>query len=340
MVISLRHFVPEKILYEKTILDYEFGRELFNKYKSMNIPIQEIENHHDVSFVKEAPDEEFTAIKKYLVLGVRKTLKLTPNNRSADFIVPFTSSGCSAMCTYCYLVCTFFKGSYLRIFVNRDEMINAVRKKAETLGIEKVYEIGSNSDMVLEDTITGNLRWAIEEMSQIKNVRLTFATKFSMVENILDANHRGKVQMRISVNPQEIIKKVEIGTSNLKDRILAANKMFEAGYTIGINVAPIILVENWEFLYRELFEFMSDNLIDKLKDKVFFELIFLTYGLANEKINKAAMPNVLDVFNRNIMQPKGRGKYCYKQHVHCNAQEYFKSLIDEFFPNASISYIV
>ncbi len=336
----MRKFVPERVLYEEGIFEYKFGHEMFNKFKSENIPMQKIKSHHDVAFVKQAPDENFTAIKKYIVLGVRKSLKLTPNNRSADFIVPFTSSGCSAMCTYCYLVCTFFKGSYLRLFVNRDEMVQAIKKKAEKIGEEKFYEIGSNSDMVLENTLTGNLRWAIENLSLINNVRVTFATKFSMVESILDAKHRGRVQMRISVNPQEIIKRVEIGTSNLKERIGAANKMYEAGYTIGINLAPIILIDNWQKLYRELFIFLTDYLHPEMKDKLFFELIFMTYGLANEKMNAAAMPNVTNVFNRDIMRPKGRGKYCYKEEIHCHAKEYFIGLINEYFPASTISYIV
>ena len=39
---------------------------------------------------------------------------------------------------------------------------------------------------------------------------LTFPTKFSMVEPILNLEHKGKIIVRMSVNPQEIISKIEL----------------------------------------------------------------------------------------------------------------------------------
>lgn len=334
------YFIPEKVLYEKKILENDLGKKLFDRYKNMDIEMIPIEKHHDVEFIKKAPDEKFVEFKKYLVLGIRKSLQLSPNKLSADFIVPFTSSGCSAMCTYCYLVCNFFKGSYLRIFVNRDEMINSVKRKIKHVGEKKIYEIGSTSDMVLENTITGNLKWAIEQFGQLENATCTFATKFSMVDDLLDAKHNGNTQMRISVNPDYIIRKVEIGTSKLEDRIDAANKMFHAGYRIGVNIAPIILIDGWQDMYREMLELLANKLDPKLKEQLFFELIFMTYGYANDTINNVALKGVLNVFERDKMCPKGRGKFCYDLDLREDAAIYLKGLIAHHFPEATISYIV
>lgn len=58
------------------------------------------------------------------------------------------------MCLYCYLVCNFNKCSYLRLFVNREEMIEKIIKTANKSDKELVFEIGSNSDLVLENMIT------------------------------------------------------------------------------------------------------------------------------------------------------------------------------------------
>ncbi len=58
------------------------------------------------------------------------------------------------MCLYCYLVCNFNKCSYLRIFVNREEMLDKIIKTANKSEEELVFEIGSNSDLVLENMIT------------------------------------------------------------------------------------------------------------------------------------------------------------------------------------------
>jgi spore photoproduct lyase len=308
-------FLPQKVYYEPKILEYEQGRQLIDKYSKLKISLIEIERHNKIEELRNLPDSEFINLKKYLILGVRKSTRLIENNRSADFIVPFTSSGCSAFCLYCYLVCTFFKGSYLRVFVNRDDMMNEIKKKADKTGKHKMYEIGSNSDMLLENGITGNLEWAIEQFATIKNATCTFATKFAAVDSLLNLNHNGKTQMRISVNPEYIIKNIEFGTSSLVSRCEAANKMFEAGYKVGINIAPIILIDGWQQHYLSMFDILSSVLCERLKNQAFFELIFMTFGLANELINNAALPNAINVFDKSIMKPKGRGKYCYKEEI-------------------------
>jgi spore photoproduct lyase len=333
-------FVPEKVYFQRGVECYPLGRELLDRYSAANIELIEIDNHNKIPELREKPDSEYTRLKKYLIVGIRKSLRLLSNNRSADYIVPFTSSGCTAMCLYCYLVCTFFKNSYLRVFVNREEMMDKIRKMAEKSGVEKVYEIGSNSDMVLENGITGNLEWAITQFASIENARCTFATKFADVEPLLKLKHRGKTQIRISVNPSFIIKKVEIGTSPLMRRIEAANMLFESGYRVGINIAPIILFSGWREHYFELLEQLERELDGQLKRQLFFELIFMTYGLANEMINRAALPGVMDIFDKCNMRPKGRGKYCYKKEIADEAGNYILSEIKSKFPESSISYVV
>ncbi len=333
-------FIPARVYYEKEILQYALGKNLYEKYEELGIPLIEIESHNKIPELRELPDTEFTKMKRYLVLGVRKSLRLMPNNRSADFIVPFTSSGCSAVCLYCYLVCTFFKNSYLRIFVNRQEMMNQIKRNASKQTETKVYEIGSNSDMVLENQITGNLRWAIEEFAHIKNARCTFATKFADVDDLVSIDHQGKTQIRMSVNPEDMINRVELGTARLRDRIEAANKMFRAGYRVGLNIAPIMLLDDWQDQYLGLLDELEERLDEKLKSQTFFELIFMTYGLANEMINAAALSKAINIFEKEKMRPKGRGKYCYRPEIHCKATEFFELELARRFPKAKISYIV
>ncbi len=333
-------FKPEKLFYEKEILDYAQGQELLARYRASGIPLIEIESHNNIPELRNQPDSSFVQLKRYLILGIRKSLRLVPNTRSADYIVPFTSSGCSALCLYCYLVCTFFKNAYLRIFINREEMLNQVKRNASKQTGTKVYEIGSNSDLVLENQITGNLSWAIEEFAHIKHARCTFATKFADVDRLLNLDHNGQTQIRMSINPPEMIRRVEIGTSPLKDRLEAANKMYRAGYKVGLNIAPIILLDNWQEAYITLFEEMHNTLEPELLADTFFELILMTYGLANQTINQAALPRALNVFEKEKMRPKGRGKYCYNAEIHHNASTFFQKELAARFPQATISYIV
>lgn len=336
----MRKFNPSKVFYEKRVLDYPLGKKLFERYKSQGCEMVEIEGHHNISQLRSEPYSNYGKMKSYLILGTRKTIKLIPNELSADYIVPFTSSGCSAMCLYCYLVCNFFNCTYLRVFVNRDDMIKAVLKNTAKFQKKTVYELGCNSDMLLDNHITGNLRWAIEEFGKLSHAYATFATKFHMVEDLLHAKHNGHTQMRISVNPQLIIDRIELGTSNLLSRIDAANKMYAAGYRIGLNIAPIILIENWKQHYIDMFKLLHEKLDNNLKKDMFIEIIFMTYGYANININKEAFPNAYPFFNKELMKPKGRGKMQYKPEIKLEAEAFLKKLVKNYFPYAEISYVV
>lgn len=60
--------------------------------------------------------------------------------------------------------------------------------------------------------------WTIENfVARAEKGKLTFPTKFDMVDSILDLDHQGKVIVRVSVNPQEVISKIEIRYITFKE---------------------------------------------------------------------------------------------------------------------------
>ena len=251
-------FKPKAIYFENKILEYPLGKELMEKYKE--IPKIEIENHNNIEEMRKKENKEFPNMKRNLIIGIRKTHKFVENHKTSDYLVPYTSSGCTASCMYCYLVCNYNKCAYLRLFVNREQMLEEIIKTSEKADRDLTFEIGSNSDLVLENTITGNLPWTIENFKNASKGYLTFPTKFDMIDDLLTLDHQGRVIIRMSVNPEEIINKVEFGTSRLKGRIEAINKLKEAGYKIGILIAPVILVDNWKQLYSELIKRLNEEL--------------------------------------------------------------------------------
>ena len=331
-------FKPKAIYYEKDIENYQLGKELLKKYN--DVPKVIIESHNNIEEMRKKQNSEFADMKRNLIIGIRKTHKFVENHKTSDFLVPYTSSGCTAMCMYCYLVCNYNKCAYLRLFVNREQMLEKIIKTSEKSEKKLTFEIGSNSDLVLENTITGNLRWTIENFANTNKGMLTFPTKFDMVDDILDLNHNGKITIRMSVNPEEIINKVEFGTSRLKGRIEAINKLKEAGYKIGILIAPVIMVENWKDLYLELIQRLSNELSDKVKKDVFFEIIFMTYSFVHTKINEEAFPNAINLYNKELMTGRGKGKYMYKNNLREDGENFFRENMKKYFPNNEIMYIV
>lgn len=331
-------FKPKAIYFEKEIVDYPLGKELMEKYDG--IPKIEILNHNNIEEMRKQSNKEFANMKRNLIIGVRKTHKFVENHKTSDYLVPYTSSGCTAACMYCYLVCNYNKCAYLRLFVNRENMLEKIIRTSEKSDKELTFEIGSNSDLVLENTITNNLIWTIENFQEAKQGKLTFPTKFDMVEPILPLNHRRKVIIRMSVNPEEIINKVEFGTSRLKGRIEAINKLKEAGYPIGILIAPVILVDNWKELYTQLIQQLYSELSEKVKKEVFFEIIFMTYSYIHTKINEEAFPNAMNLYNKEMMTGRGRGKYWYKNEVRSKAEVFLREQMKKYFPNNKIAYMV
>lgn len=331
-------FIPENIYYEKEILEYNLGKELMKKYE--NIPKHEIENHNNIEEMRSKSNKEFMNMKRNLIIGVRKTHKFVPNHKTSDFLVPYTSSGCTAACMYCYLVCNYNKCAYLRLFVNREKMLEKIIKTAEKADKELTFEIGSNSDLILENTITNNLVWTIENFKDSKKRELTLPTKFSMVEPILGLDHQGKITIRMSVNPKEIINRVELGTSSLEKRIQAINQLNEAGYKTGILIAPVIMIEDWKQKYHELIKELEAKLTPKSKSKVFFEVIFMTYSFVHDKINTEAFPNALKIYEKEKMQGRGKGKYMYKQELREDGKRFFEAELAKYFPSNKIEYMV
>ena len=332
-------FIPDEIYYEKGIKGYELGISLLKKYPK--VPKKIIESHNNIEELRKKPNTEFSNLKKKLIIGIRKTHKYSPNHKVSDFLVPYTSSGCTASCLYCYLVCHYNKCSYLRLFVNREQMLEKIIKTANaSTDKELTFEIGSNSDLILENTITGNLPWTIQNFSKSKHGFLTFPTKFDMIEPILGIDGIEKVIVRMSVNPEEIINKVEFGTSRLNSRIRAINKLRDAGYKVGILIAPVIFVGNWQKLYSELIQKLADELSESVKKDLFFEIIFMTYSYVHKAINEEAFPNAIKLYNDDLMMMRGRGTYMYKTNLKEEAKEFFKSELEKYFPDNKILYMV
>lgn len=329
---------PDQIFYEPAVLNYPLGLELRDKYAEL--PWTAIESHNKIDALRSNPNSAFPKMKRHLILGVRKTHRYVPNQKVSDYLVPYTSSGCTAMCLYCYLVCHYNKCAYLRLFVNREQMLEKLMKTAAKADRDLTFEIGSNSDLVLENTITGNLPWTIERFAESPKGFLTFPTKFDLVEPLLPLRHNGRTIVRMSVNPEEIIRRVELGTSPLSGRIRALNRLCEAGYRPGLLIAPVILTETWRKDYARLIERLADELSPAVKRQAVIEIIFMTYSFVHRAINSEAFPNALELYDGNLMTGRGAGKYCYRPEQREEAERFLRGELAAKLGEMRILYVV
>lgn len=327
----------DTIYFEQEILTFPLGKQL--KQQFADLPWIPIESHNSIKEMQEKSNAEFGHMKRNLIIGTRKTHRYVENQKVSDYLVPYTSSGCTAMCLYCYLVCNYNKCAYLRLFVNREQMLDRLIRQSKKSTRPLTFEIGSNSDLVLENTITDNLGYTIPRFIEEGVGKLTFPTKFDMVDPLLNLQHRGRIIFRMSVNPQSIIQHIELGTASLKQRIEAVNKMCEAGYPCGLLIAPVILTENWKTLYTGLLEELENGLSTKMKKQMFIEIILMTYSYIHRAINTEAFPAAPNLYDQDQMTGRGRGRYCYRSEVRTDAEQFLRLEIQRILGAAPILYI-
>ena len=100
------------------------------------------------------------------------------------------------------------------------------------------------------------------------------------------------------------------------------------------------MVDNWKELYLELIQRLNEELSEKVKNDVFFEIIFMTYSFVHTKINEEAFPNAINLYNKELMTGRGKGKYMYKNGLREDGEKFFRENMKKYFPNNEIMYIV
>ena len=100
------------------------------------------------------------------------------------------------------------------------------------------------------------------------------------------------------------------------------------------------MVENWKELYSNLIKQLTENLTEKVKKDVFFEIIFMTYSFVHTKINEEAFPNAINLYNKEMMTGRGKGKYMYKNEYRIDGEIFLREQMKKYFPNNEIMYIV
>jgi len=285
----------ETIYLEPAVRLHDRGREILAKFPDARLI--EVRSHWNIPGLhgNEGSAEDWLKIKRsVLVLGVRKSLDVRPNGRSADFIAPSYANGCALACSYCYVPRRKGFANPISTFVNIDDMTDAIARHARKLGPKTepnqvdpslwVYDIGENGDCGVDALISDNVRDLITLFRDLPDARGSFATKF-VNRDLLDYDPRGKSRIRFSLMPRRIAKLVDIRTSSIPDRIAAIGDFFEAGYEVHLNFSPVIYYEGWLEDYADLFDQVADTVPAPALAQLKAEVIFLTHNDRLHEVN-------------------------------------------------------
>ncbi len=188
--------------------------------------------------------------------------RLQPIPPSADWRFDL-AEGCPAHCSYCYLAGSLAGPPIIRAYANLPEILaelpaavghgQVTSTSAERAGEGTTFECSCYTDPLSIEHLTGDLAACIAHFGQWDApVQLRFTTKFDAVGPLLALAHNRRTRVRFSVNAAAA-ERHEGGAPRVRARLLALRAMAEAGYPVGLTVAPILRVPDWADAYDRLF---------------------------------------------------------------------------------------
>lgn len=258
-----RLWQPRQILITRAARDHAHGRAIAERAAKRGIPVTQL--HGNQVRLPPATDERraYAEAKATLAVVVAppSKLRLQPIAPSADWRVDL-AEGCPAHCAYCYLAGSLKGPPITRVYANLDDITAAlppylgqgqVTSRSRTRAHEgTTFEASCYTDPLALEPLTGSLAALIRFFGAWNaDVQLRFTSKFAAVDSLLDLPHAGRTRMRASINPAAY-HRFEAGTDPVAARLAALRRMAEAGYKVGLTIAPIIAADGWREAYADL----------------------------------------------------------------------------------------
>lgn len=327
---------------------------ILNKYPDAVLVV--VDRHDKIDQLREAkPDQWLDSKINSLVLGVRKSFKMTPNNNSSDFIPPTHSTGCLSSCNYCYVSRHRGGSNPLTIYVNYKDIGSYIESYFDKLGPKSIgnqqhdslwmVDIGCNNDCSLDAFVCDAPTYLVNRFSNMEYAGATFATKTVNEKAWLNVDPKGHTRIRYSIMPQYISSIVDVRTSTITARLLSSNRLLQAGYEIHFNFSPIIVYEGtkWVKDWIELFEQMNDVLSNDIKKQAACEVIFLTHSAMLHQVNLEWNERAESYLWNPELQHQKRDKpdvICYDYKQRRLWMDLFKALIAKYIPWCRLRYMI
>jgi spore photoproduct lyase len=157
--------------------------------------------------------------------------------------------GCPMDCTYCALQ-AYLNSPVLDVFVNIGDMYGGLSEylKQKPGQFHRICT-GEFTDSLALDPLTDLATGLVSFFAEIPNASLELKTKTDQITPLLEVDPKGRTVVSFSVNAGQIIRKDELGSCSLKQRLNAAARLQENGYKLGFHFDPIIPYPNFETDY-------------------------------------------------------------------------------------------
>ena len=288
-----------------------------------------------------------------LVVAPPSARKPQPIPPSADWRIDL-ARGCPAHCQYCYLAGSLKGPPVTRVHANLDDVLapigthvgrGAVTSGTAARGHEgTTFELSCYTDPLALEHLTGSLAEAVTRVGSgvYGDAAIRFTTKFDDVDELVGLAHHRRTRMRVSVNSAEVAGRFEGGTATVPARIAALRRMAEAGYPVGLTVAPIMPLGDWRAEYGALLDDVASALADVHDVDLTVEAVTHRFTDGSKEVLQGWYPRTrleMDEERRTRKRTKfGTGKYVYPRDVMAELRGWFTDAVETRLPGAPLLY--
>ena len=253
-----RLWAPKRLLVTPSALAWPYGVAVAERVARLGAEVVQLRSDRLIGLPDTYRDAKTTMA---LVTASPSRRRLQPIPPSADWRFDL-AEGCPAHCQYCYLAGSLAGPPIVRVYANLPEILAELAPALGQGGVTSVsaaraaegttYECSCYTDPLALEHLTGALATCIRHFGAWDAaVQLRFTTKFDAVEPLLALPHRGKTRVRFSLNAVAA-ERLEGGAPRMDRRLRALRSMAQAGYKVGLTIAPILRLPDWRTAYDEL----------------------------------------------------------------------------------------
>lgn len=344
---------PARVLLTRSARSHAHGLAIAERANALGVPVIELATDRLNLDLPADPRRAYAAAKATLAVVVAPPgrLRLQPIAPSADWRVDL-AEGCPAHCSYCYLAGSLKGPPITRVYANLDEILEVLpsylgtgtvtSRNAQRAAEGTTFEASCYTDPLALEHLTGSLSSTIAAFGRWQaDVQLRFTTKFAAVVPLLGLKHGGRTRMRVSLNPAQYAR-FEGGTAPVAQRLSALRQMADAGYPVGLTIAPIIAAEGWERAYTDLIADIARALDGVRAVDLTVELITHRFTAGSKAVLESWYPgSALDLGTANRAEKRtkfGSVKHVYDASTAKVLRGFFEAEIAHQLPQARILY--
>jgi DNA repair photolyase len=156
--------------------------------------------------------------------------------------------GCFHKCRYCR------RGRVTTLTLNIEDFLGATDRLMAENPWQRVFRYDVETDCLPLEPEFGMCQALVEHFAGLEDKYLILFSKSDNVDFLLDLPHRGQTIMLWTLSTPTVSRVIEVDTATTEQRIEAARKCQQAGYTVRFKCKPIVPIANWRAEATEMFE--------------------------------------------------------------------------------------